>query len=190
MKIGDIARVQVGVYAKNSPQNANTVCLQVGSYDANRELTAVGPTISDRDVNSTALLYDKDLLFAAKGSNNFCVLFRPLAWNTVASSSFLIVRIRDRERVMPEYLCWYMNLASTRRLLEAEAKGTGIPSITKASLSKLDVPVPHIGTQRMIVEVDRLQRLEKQLLSQIMEQQRQIVEYKLKNMIENDERPY
>ena len=88
--------------------------------------------------------------------------------------------------MLPEYVCWYINLDTTLKYLQSEAKGTGIPSISKATLEELEIPVPPIEKQRTIAEIARLQAEAQQLQSKIMAKRRQLIEYKLKNAIENE----
>lgn len=88
--------------------------------------------------------------------------------------------------VLPEYVCWYINLDATLKYLQSEAKGTGIPSISKATLEELEIPVPSVETQWTIVEIARLQSDAQKLQSRIMAKRKQLIEYKLKKAIENE----
>ncbi len=88
--------------------------------------------------------------------------------------------------MLPEYVCWYINLDTTLKYLRSEAKGTGIPSISKATLEELEIPVPSVERQKMIAEVARLQAEAQRLKSKIMAKCQQLIEYKLKKAIENE----
>ena len=185
-RIKNVADVQVGVYAQAS-EVANAIYIQVGNYSSDRELSdGIKPSVEIEGRRQNLFLNTGDLLFAAKGSNNFCAIFRELYCPAVASSSFLTLRIKDKSVVLPEYLCWYINLDTTLKYLQSEAKGTGIPSISKATLEQLEIPVPPIEKQRTIAEVAHLQTEEQKLQSRIMAKHRQLIEYKLKNAIENE----
>lgn len=185
-KIKDIADVQVGVYAQTTA-DAKAIYIQVGHYSSDRELPKdIKPSVEIEGRRQNLFLNKGDLLFAAKGSNNFCAIFHALDYPAVASSSFLTLRIKDRINVLPEYICWYINLDTTLKYLRSEAKGTGIPSISKATLEELEIPVPSIERQRTIAEVARLQAETQRLQSKIMAKCQQLIEYKLKKAIENE----
>lgn len=181
-----MAEVQVGIYAQVSDK-ANAVYMQVGHYTSEKGLAEdIRPSVEIEGRRRNQFLASGDLLFAAKGSNNFCVVFQEQAYPAVASSSFLIVRIRASDVVLPEYVCWYINLDETLKYLRSEAKGTGIPSISKATLENLEISIPPVGVQRTVVEVARLQACAQRLQKKIMAKRQQIIEYKLKKIIENE----
>ncbi len=185
-KIKDIADVQVGVYAQTTAV-ANAIYIQVGNYSSDRELSEdIKPSVEIEGRRQNFFLNKGDLLFAAKGNNNFCAVFQALNCPAVASSSFLTLRIKDKSAVLPEYVCWYINLDTTLKYLRSEAKGTGIPSISKATLEELEIPVPSVERQKMIAEVARLQAEAQRLQSRIMVKHQQLIEYKLKKAIENE----
>lgn len=185
-KIKDIADAQVGVYAQ-ATADANAIYIQVGNYSSNKKLSEnIKPSVEIEGRRQNFFLNKGDLLFAAKGSNNFCAVFRELDCPAVASSSFLTLRIKDKSAVLPEYVCWYINLDTTLKYLQSEAKGTGIPSISKATLEELEIPVPPTETQLTIAKIARLQTDAQKLQSKIMAKRQQLIEYKLKKAIENE----
>lgn len=185
-KIKDVAAVQVGVYAQVS-NVANAIYIQVGNYSSDIKLSEdIKPSVEIESRRCNLFLNSGDLLFAAKGCNNFCAVFRNLDCPAVASSSFLTLRIKDRNIVLPEYVCWYINLDTTLKHLQSEAKGTGIPSISKATLEELEIPIPPVETQWTIAEIARLQSDARKLQRNIMVKRQQIIEYKLKKTIENE----
>src|SRR5574344_1533162 len=131
-KLKDIAEIQSGVYAKASP-NPNTVYLQVNDFDADGIIyNTAKPSIAMTTKNKGHYLNEGDLLFAAKGTKNFCAIFSGNNEKCVASSSFLVIRITKYDIADPEYINWYLNLSSTIMLFSSNAVGTSIPSITKA----------------------------------------------------------
>lgn len=53
-------------------------------------------------------------------------------------------------------------------LLSSNAVGTSIPSITKAMLEDVEIPLPQITTLRKIVDIVKLQKKERQLREAII----------------------
>lgn len=186
MKLKDIVTLQAGLYAQSTPKD-NAVYVQVRDFSPERRLSkGIKPSVEIEGRTQNLFLSSGDLLFAAKGNNNFCAVFQGLDYPAVASSSFLTLRIKRSDEVLPEYICWYINLDSTLKYLRSKAEGTGIPSISKATLAELDIPFPSIETQKKIVAIARLQADIQSLQKRIMEMRQQIIEYRLKKMIENE----
>lgn len=184
-KLKDIAEIQTGIYAKASP-SPDTVYLQVNNFDADRVIcNTAKPSITIPSKNRGHYLNVGNLLFAGKGTNNFCVVFTGYDEKCVASSSFLVVRITKIDLVEPQYVSWFLNLPSTLMSLSSNAVGTSIPSITKATLEEVELPLPPIATQEKIVEIAKLQKKERELREAITVKRQQIIDYKLKNIITN-----
>lgn len=184
-KLKDIAEIQTGIYAKASP-SPDTVYLQVNDFDGEGVIfDTAKPSISTTAKNKGHYLNAGNLLFAAKGTKNFCTIFTTNKEKCVASSSFLVVRITKSNVAEPTYINWYLNLPSTIMLLSNNAVGTSIPSITKTMLENIEIPLPPIATQKRIVEIAKLQKRERQLREAISTKRQQIIDYKLKNIITN-----
>ena len=184
-RLKHIAKIQTGVYLRPSPV-ADTLYLQVGSFDTNGNIsTKCEPSIALDSEYRNYLLQENDLLFAAKGTNNFCTIFHSQKYNAVASISFLVIKLTAKDRLLHKYLCWYLNLQTTLQYLSLQAKGTAIPSISKATIEELDIPIPSIDKQIKIVEIAELQKIEEKLYKEIIRKREQLTEYKLKSSINN-----
>ena len=168
-KLNQIAQIQTGVYAKtNLPGKAHY--LQVSDLGESGEvihLTQLDLLVDERIERH--LLKDSDVLFVAKGSRNFAALYRASAGPAIASTSFLILRIRDqhKSRVLPEYLVWFINHRRTQERLKALAKGSGIPSVAISDLADIEIPIPPVQAQRKILTIQQLRDKEGKLVAEI-----------------------
>lgn len=179
VKLKDIATVQTGVYLKNTLL-PDTCYLQVNDFDEEGVLrSTVRPTTTVSSKAARHLLTESDLLLAAKGGKNFCAIAPMQLGPCVASPSFLIIRIDDTTRVLPEYVCGFLNLPSTRQLLTAQAQGSAITSLSKADLEEFEIPLPSLERQQACIALTRLQCREQALYKAIAERRRQIIDYKL-----------
>ena len=177
IKLHNIAVIQTGVFAKVVP-NSNVLYLQQSDFDGNGELrNTTQPTIIV--ANQKHLLAAGDLLLASKGNNNMCVIVPEIEQKCVASPSFLVIRLHDKFAILPEFVAWYLNLPTVQSTLAAQARGTSIMSISKATLGDLEIPVPSVERQRRYIELSKLQKREQQLYVAIAEKRRQILEYKM-----------
>ena len=176
-KLHNIATIQTGVFAKTSP-NPNALYLQQSDFDGNGELrnTAQPTIVAD---NPRHLLTAGDLLLASKGNNNMCVIVPGIEQKCVASPSFLVIRLHDKSAILPEFVAWYLNLPTVQNTLAAQARGTSIMSISKATLGELEIPIPSIEKQKKYIKLSKLQKREQQLYAAIVERRKQILDYKM-----------
>lgn len=176
-KLNNIATIQTGVFAKTTP-NPDALYLQQSDFDGNGELrNTTQPTIIV--ANQKHLLTAGDLLLASKGNNNMCVIVPEIEQTCVPSPSFLVIRLHDKSAILPEFVAWYLNLPTTQNTLAAQARGTSIMSISKATLEDLEIPVPSVERQKKYIELSKLQKLEQQLYAAIAERRKQILDYKM-----------
>ncbi len=161
-----ITTIQTGVFAKPI-QKGDVVYLQAKHFDKNGEIAEI--LYPDLDANSKTdkhLLKKDDVLFAAKGSKNFAAWYENDKIPAVASTSFFVIRLNDKN-ILPRYLTWFLNHASTQIFLKGQARGSSIASISKAVLSELEIPIPDIQKQELILKIFKLRNKEKNIKQQI-----------------------
>ena len=161
-----ITNIQTGVFAKPI-QKGKIVYLQAKHFDANGEISET--LYPDLELNSKLekhLLKKGDVLFAAKGSKNFATWYNNNEMPAVASTSFFVIRLTDKN-VLPGYLTWLLNHPGTQILLKKQARGSSIASISKAVLSELEISVPSIQKQKLILKIFKLRNREKKIKQQI-----------------------
>ena len=177
IKLHNIAVIQTGVFAKVAP-NPNALYLQQSDFDSRGELRDTAQSTIAVD-NQKHLLTAGDLLLASKGNNNMCVIVPEIEQKCVASPSFLVMRLHDKSAILPEFVAWYLNLPTVQNTLAAQARGTSIMSISKATLGELEIPIPPIERQKKYIELSKLQKREQELYKTIAERRKQILEYKM-----------
>ncbi|MCK9411720.1 MAG: restriction endonuclease subunit S [Prolixibacteraceae bacterium] len=164
--LGHIATIQTGVFAKPVAEG-EIVYLQARHFGENGELVGLlHPDLLAEEINEKHLLLAGDVLFSAKGTKNFAALFEDHNPASVASTSFFVLRLPDGS-VLPEYLVWYINHPNSQNFLKGEARGTSIPSISKSMLENLEISIPDINTQKLILKIAKLRNREKKLMQQI-----------------------
>ena len=131
--------------------------------------------VSAIDPKERHFIRQNDLLFSAKGANNFAVQVEQLPVDTVAAANFLVIRVRS-DKVLPAYLAWYINQSPAQLFLQARSRGSYIPAISKMALSDLDIPLPSLALQRKIVSIQSLADREKVLLDQIQRRRERLMQ--------------
>lgn len=165
LKLKDIANVLSGVYLRPSP-SGDIAYIQVSDLQLSpSEKTTLKVDFVPK--LSRYLLQKGDILFAGKGTKYLCQTFN-LDIQAVPSTTLYMIR-PNRDQVLPEYLCWFLNLPQTESLVRATQVGSSIPLIHKSSLEELEIPVPEINTQSRALEIAALQERERQLLASIAE---------------------
>lgn len=164
----NIAKLQSGLYAQPDIQ-ADTLYLQGVHFDRFGEFDRdVKPQLKGDAKIERHLLQEGDILFAAKGLNNFAAVYDAEIGKAVASSSFIVVRLNESARkIVPHYLAWYLTNTSGVILFHDKQLGTTIPSISIKKLSYLEVEVPSLEKQQSIVQIQKLRNLEKQITQQL-----------------------
>lgn len=177
--IQSIAVVRSGAYLKEVPVGAAHY-LQVNLFDKEAQaFLLTKPTLELDSKVEKHLLQEGDIVFAAKGTSNFCSVFHQEAGAVVASSSFLVIRCMNLALVSPEYLCWFLNRRDSMAYLKANAIGTSIPSISKALVESFKISIPSMRVQEMIVAIAHMQQREEQLNRKILELRNYLTERRL-----------
>lgn len=178
-KIQDIATIRSGAYIKEAPEGV--VCyLQVSDFNRiDGKFLLPKPTLEFNGKTESHLILDGDLIFAAKGTSNFCTVFDEKMGKVVASSSFLVIRITNRTIITPDYLCWILNREDSLAFFKVNAIGTSIPSIGKTLVEDYEISIPPMKIQQKIVEVARLQRQEQKLYQQISDLRSRLTQQQL-----------
>jgi hypothetical protein len=118
------------------------------------------------------LLTPGDIAVIAKGDSNTAALYKG-GQQVVASSQFFIVSSKIT-KVLPEYLCWMINLPQSQRSLERS--GSSIQAISKASLMDMPIPLPSLETQAKLTQMQRLWDEEDHLITQLKTNREQMLQ--------------
>lgn len=149
--------MQPGIYMKTEPEGS-TKYLQVKDINPEYGLDySQIAMVEDTGISGRHLLRKDDLLFAAKGASNYCVLYDGSESKIIASSSFIIIRLLT-EKILPEYLCCYLNTPTILEGLKSSSVGTGIQMIPQSVLAGIELDIPSLKVQRHVVRINQLRR--------------------------------
>lgn len=168
--LNDIATLSTGLYAQPDIL-ADTYYLQTNHFLENGLFdTSVKPQVKLVNKYEKHLLGEGDILFAAKGQNNFAVIYHSKIGQAVAASSFIVIRIKWDfvKLILPEYLTWYLNSSNQIEVFKKVKSTTTIPSISISQLSDLEVFIPDIEVQKKILKIDELRKQESELMKALI----------------------
>lgn len=104
---------------------------------------------TDKSISGTKKLLRKgDVLFKARGPRleAFALQFQPE--NTIATNAFII--LRPQKDILPRYIAWLLNNMNFSRIIQQTHV---IQSVSLKQLSETEIPVPNLGTQLKIIEI-------------------------------------
>lgn len=181
----NIATIQSGIYV-TTEFSGEIVYLQANNFNEDGQLsTTLVPNLFLTNQTQRHLLQPGDILFAAKGTKNFAAVYEEHNGPCVASSTFLVIRLKEdlKDKVMPDFIAWFINHPSTQKWLKANAIGSALPSISKSVLSELEISIPAIAKQKSILKIDALRLREKQLQNQLINLKDIYVQHLLQNAL-------
>jgi len=169
--LSDIARISVGhSFRGKLPERKGSTTYAVQLKDVSQAGVNWQSCIETEITGKAApkFLEPNDILFIARGNNNFAVLVDEVATQqkTVASPHFYLIKV-DTKKVEPEFLTWILNQQHSQRYFQRESEGSLAKSIRRNVLEKTVIVLPSIEKQQQIVrlvttiskEQDTLQKL-------------------------------
>jgi hypothetical protein len=110
-----------------------------------------------------------DVLFISRGTRNIAAEIESVPDTTISTATFYQLKVA-KERVLPAFLAWTINQPPFQAQLDEIRTGAGTPMIPRSAFAQIEVPVPDLSTQKIIVELARLQSRERALVSRLLEE--------------------
>lgn len=114
-----------------------------------------------------------DVLFTARGNRNAAAPVGEITIKAVSAPHLFVVRVTAPDQVLPAFLAWLMNQGNAQRYFAQEATGSYITSIRKQALLDMPLRLPSLEKQRLVVELDRAARQERQILEKLIANRKQ-----------------
>ena len=129
------------------------------------------------------LLKRGDLIFRSRGYSTTAILFDSDEKDVGIAAPLLRIRA-NREKVLPEYLLWYLNQPRTQQRLASLATKTTVSALNIKSLKEIPITLPDMETQKLIGEVYALSVREQKLLELIGKKRRVYTDESLTSLAE------
>jgi len=176
-KLGQMASIRMGFPFRSRLEHDAAGAIAVVQMkdidDANLLHVEDAVRVDLADIKEHHLIREGDLVFRSRGRTNSVSLVSADVGPAVLAAPMLLIRPVD---VLPAYLLWYINLPATQATLAAQAEGTSVRMISKATLEALEMPVPSRRKQQLIVEVADLATVEQRLLDQIARERKRLAD--------------
>lgn len=104
------------------------------------------------------LLQPGDLVFRPRCPYNVALAIDESAANTICGTALFSIRIHDKQRLLPAYLAWFINLHATQRYLHHQAAINQIKALRRKSVQALEIPLPSVARQQRIVDIAAVEK--------------------------------
>ena len=186
----DIAEIQTGYSFRNKlthSKSGNIYVIQMKDLDSeyvcnkNEDLFK----IDSYNISDKHFVRQGDLFFKSRGKiNNSSLLIDKM--KAVLSAPQLLIRIKNNDKVLPEYLNWYLGQPIAQSYFNSVSEGTSQKMISRTALANFEVLVPPIEKQLLITELSNLQRKENEILKILSEKKEQYYNNVLMNIAKGD----
>jgi type I restriction enzyme, S subunit len=155
--LGSVATFRNGINYTKDSKGESIKIVGVRNFQKNfsAPLDDLDTVTIDGELSELDTLKQDDIL-AVRSNGNIELIGRCLLVGEVAdkvSHSGFTIRIRLAPgELLPNYLCYFMKSASSRKRLTEGGTGTNIKSLNQRMLSALTIPFPPVSAQKFIVE--------------------------------------
>ncbi|HUF37488.1 MAG TPA: restriction endonuclease subunit S [Anaerolineales bacterium] len=123
----------------------------------------------------TYLLHAGDILIQARGQSHLAYLVDTPLENTVASSTFYVLRTLAHAPLIPAYLAWWLNQPPAQAFFEREQGLSTVPFISKSTLEQTPVRLPSLEIQNRICALVALWQRERELYRLLLSEKENLV---------------
>lgn len=181
-RLKDIADIQFGYQHRDRDRLSVKEAEGSHAIVQIKDISETGELLTDRFSRITPsgnpnryLVSEGDVLFLSRGQRGFAIPVREPLKNTVASYYFYILRAQ-RDRVLPEYLAWFINQPTTQVTLESFQHGSLMKMVPKSAFEELEIYLPPLELQKTITQLDQLRQKEEQTMRCLAEARRRLVD--------------
>ena len=189
VKLENIATVQAGYSFRSrlELQDAGTVAvIQMKDLTSANRVDCSELARVDMEVpKEHHLVRPGDLIFRSRGLTSNSALLADDPGDAVLAAPLLRIRITNK-KILPEYLNWYISQQPAQAYLTSCAAGTALKMISKQSLENMELFVPPLNRQRLIVELAAMEEEEQRIMKTLAEKRSQLISKTLLQIAQGD----
>jgi restriction endonuclease S subunit len=122
------------------------------------------------------LLQAGQIILLAKGKYTSACLIKESDKKLVISSAFFSLKVKPGQKLLPEFLQWYLNQPEARSYFKSFASGTSMFTLPMSVLKNLSVPLPDLSMQEKVVRMVHLRNQEKALVLQLEDEKEKYIQ--------------
>lgn len=174
----DIATVHMGYSFRSRLQSkASGVVAVIQMKDLTDENIVNCESLSYVDMekfNDNHFAKKGDLIFRSRSLTSTSAILSDYPGLVVVSAPLLKIRLTSPD-VMPEYLNWFIRQLPAQIFLTSHARGTTQKMISKETLEMLEIDLPSLEKQKIIVALSSLADDEQRILQQLAIKRKQYI---------------
>ena len=179
MRIKKLATVQMGYSFRSRlevSQTGEVAVIQMKDLRGDNTVNCVGlAKINMEEVKEHHLAQRGDLIFRSRGLVATSALLLEDPGKAVVAAPLFRIRVTKPDKILPEYLNWYISQRDAQIFLTSRSKGTVQKMISKQVIEDLEVVLPSVAAQKSIVELAALSAREKKLLHTLANKREQYI---------------
>jgi hypothetical protein len=179
IKLHEIADIKTGITFRNrllDNLEGEVEVIQMKDVDVEGNISENLVHISADIIKPKHLLQPGQLILLAKGKYTSACLIEEANKKLVISSAFFSLKIKQGQRVLPEYLKWYLNQPEAKNYFKSFASGTSMFTLPMSVLKNLTVPLPEIAMQEKVIHMVSLRSKEKALVFQLEDEKEKYIQ--------------
>ncbi len=175
----DIATIQTGYTFRSRPEaseGGEVAVIQMKDLLEDNTVSCDDLLRVDmRVVKDHHLVKEGDLIFRSRGSLSTSAILLNNPGKAVVAAPLLKIVVNNHNKILPEYLNWFISQKDAQSFLTSRAGGTIQKMISKQALEELEVVFPNIEQQKSIVKLAILSAQEKELLHTLADKREQYI---------------
>jgi len=179
MKIKKLATVQMGYSFRSrleASEGGGVAVIQMKDLLEDNTVGCDGLVKIDMEaVKEHHLARKGDLIFRSRGLVTTSAVLLEDPGRAVVAAPLLRIRVTKPDRVLPEYLNWYISQRDAQIFLTSRARGTVQKMISKQAIEDLEVALPSLEKQKNIIELASLIAREQTLLHALADKREQYI---------------
>ena len=183
LKIKGLATVQMGYSFRSrleTSEDGSVAVIQMKDLlDDNTVYCDCLARIDMDDIKEHHLVRRGDLVFRSRGLVATSAVLLEDPGKAVVAAPLLRIRVAKPDKVLPEYLNWYISQRDAQIFLTSRAKGTVQKMISKQAIEDLEIALPSLEKQKTIVELASLVAREQTLLLSLADKRGQYISTEL-----------
>lgn len=177
--IKNLATVQMGYSFRSRLESSVTgevAVIQMKDLSQDNTVDCSGLMKIDLEkIKNHHLAQKGDLVFRSRGQVTTAAVLVTDPGKAIVTAPLLRIRVNKADTILPEYLNWYINQRDAQIFLTSRAKGSAQKMISKQAIEDLEVYLPSIEQQKIVVELAALASREQVLLTTLAKKREQYI---------------
>ena len=177
--IKDIAQLSMGTNFRPHHEAAGSdgLCVvQMKDLDTTSVKIETLEKFALKPPRNVTFLKPGDIIFRSRGRTTTAVTVPRNIGKAVLSAPLFLIRVKETSRVLPGYLCWYINQTPAQRFLYQRTEGSALKMISLKHMGDLKIPLPTLEMQSKIEKIAAMLTKETVLLEEIKRKREKYVE--------------